>query len=60
MPDLEVSGQEEQGALRVHGPEEAIGALSIALGQAGVAILALSPELASLEDLFFRLTEEGT
>jgi ABC-2 type transport system ATP-binding protein len=58
MPDLEVSGQ-EQGALRVHGPEEAIGALSIALGQAGVAILALTPELASLEDLFFRLTEEA-
>jgi ABC-2 type transport system ATP-binding protein len=57
MPDLQVSGQ-EQGTLRVHGPEAAVGALSIALGEAGVAILALTPELASLEDLFFRLTEE--
>jgi ABC-2 type transport system ATP-binding protein len=34
-----------------------VGALSLALGQAGVGILALSPELATLEDLFFRLTE---
>jgi ABC-2 type transport system ATP-binding protein len=56
MPDLQVSSQ-EQGGLRVHGPEASIGALSIALGQAGVAILALTPELATLEDLFFRLTE---
>jgi hypothetical protein len=31
--------------------------LSLALGQAGVGILALTPELATLEDLFFRLTE---
>jgi ABC-2 type transport system ATP-binding protein len=38
--------------------EEAdVGALSLALGQAGIGILALSPELATLEDLFFRLTE---
>jgi ABC-2 type transport system ATP-binding protein len=34
-----------------------VGALSLALGAAGVGILALSPELATLEDLFFRLTE---
>jgi ABC-2 type transport system ATP-binding protein len=34
-----------------------VGALSIALGAAGVGILALTPELATLEDLFFRLTE---
>jgi hypothetical protein len=31
--------------------------MSLALGQAGVGILALTPELATLEDLFFRLTE---
>jgi ABC-2 type transport system ATP-binding protein len=38
--------------------EEAdVGALSLALGQAGVGIVALTPELATLEDLFFRLTE---
>ena len=37
--------------------ERDVGALSLALGRAGIAILALTPQLASLEDLFFRLTE---
>ena len=37
--------------------ESDVGALSLALGNAGVGILALTPELATLEDLFFRLTE---
>jgi ABC-2 type transport system ATP-binding protein len=37
--------------------ESHVGALSLALAQAGVGILALTPELATLEDLFFRLTE---
>src|SRR5437773_423125 len=37
--------------------ERAVGALSLALGRAGIAILTLTPELATLEDLFFRLTE---
>jgi ABC-2 type transport system ATP-binding protein len=37
--------------------EPAVGALSLALARAGVGILALAPELATLEDLFFRLTE---
>jgi hypothetical protein len=37
--------------------ESDVGALSLALGQAGVGILALTPELATLEDLFFRLTD---
>jgi ABC-2 type transport system ATP-binding protein len=36
-----------------------VGPLSLALGKAGVGILALTPELATLEDLFFRLTEDG-
>ena len=36
-----------------------MGGLSLALGQAGVAILSLTPELATLEDLFFRLTENN-
>jgi hypothetical protein len=36
-----------------------VGALSLALGRAGVGILSLTPELATLEDLFFRLTEDG-
>jgi ABC-2 type transport system ATP-binding protein len=37
--------------------EREVGALSLALASAGVGILALTPELATLEDLFFRLTE---
>ncbi len=38
--------------------EEHVAALSLALGAASVGILSLTPELATLEDLFFRLTEE--
>lgn len=38
--------------------EQHVGALSLALGVAGVGILALTPQLATLEDLFFRLTEQ--
>jgi ABC-2 type transport system ATP-binding protein len=34
-----------------------VGAVSLALAGAGIGILALTPELATLEDLFFRLTE---
>jgi ABC-2 type transport system ATP-binding protein len=37
--------------------ESDVGEFSLALGRAGVAILALTPELATLEDLFFNLTE---
>jgi ABC-2 type transport system ATP-binding protein len=37
--------------------EAHVGALSLALGRAGIGILTLSPEMATLEDLFFRLTE---
>jgi ABC-2 type transport system ATP-binding protein len=37
--------------------ETTVGELSLALARAGVGILALTPELATLEDLFFRLTE---
>jgi ABC-2 type transport system ATP-binding protein len=39
--------------------EREVGELSLALGRAGIGILALTPELATLEDLFFRLTEGG-
>ena len=38
--------------------ERAVGELSVELGRAGVGILALTRELATLEDLFFRLTDE--
>lgn len=43
--------------LRFSADEPAVAALSIALIEAGAAITALAPETASLEDLFFRLTE---
>jgi ABC-2 type transport system ATP-binding protein len=39
--------------------EHDVGELSLALAHAGIGILALTPELATLEDLFFRLTEGG-
>jgi ABC-2 type transport system ATP-binding protein len=37
--------------------EARVGELTLALARAGVGILSLTPELATLEDLFFRLTE---
>jgi ABC-2 type transport system ATP-binding protein len=46
-----------QHGLSFQADERHVGELSLALGDAGVAILALTPELATLEDLFFRLTE---
>ena len=39
--------------------ERDVGELSLALAHAGIGILTLTPELATLEDLFFRLTEGG-
>jgi ABC-2 type transport system ATP-binding protein len=43
--------------LTLQAQEHDVGELSLALAHAGIAILALTPELATLEDLFFRLTE---
>jgi ABC-2 type transport system ATP-binding protein len=45
------------GYVRLEADERDVGALSLQLGREGVAILALTPELATLEDLFFSLTE---
>ncbi len=53
IDDVRVSPLE----LRFTGTEEAAAALSIALVEAGLAIRALAPHAATLEDLFFRLTE---
>ena len=39
--------------------ERDVGELSLSLAREGIGILALTPELATLEDLFFRLTEGG-
>jgi ABC-2 type transport system ATP-binding protein len=44
--------------LEFQADERHVGELSLALGREGIGILALAPELATLEDLFFRLTGE--
>ena len=46
------------GALRFQADEDAVAALSIALGQARIGVTALVPETASLEELFLGLTED--
>jgi ABC-2 type transport system ATP-binding protein len=53
--DVRVDGHD----IRITANEEAVAQLSIALVEAGVGITALMPERATLEDLFFRLTEDG-
>jgi ABC-2 type transport system ATP-binding protein len=52
-----LNSQPSEHGLSFQAQESDVGPLSIALGAAGVGILALTPELATLEDLFFRLTE---
>ncbi len=47
----------EEGDLRFSADEDAVAALSLALGHAGIAITALVPETATLEELFLELTE---
>ncbi|HEU4977522.1 MAG TPA: ABC transporter ATP-binding protein [Solirubrobacteraceae bacterium] len=50
----------EGGGLRFRAAEEAaVGALSVALVEAGALVLELTPRHATLEDLFFSLTEGG-
>jgi len=48
-----------EGGISLQADETRVGELSLALARAGIGILALKPELATLEDLFFRLTESG-
>ena len=56
QPGVErVSGNE--AGVGFEADEQAVAALSLALARAGIGILVLMPELATLEDLFFRLTE---
>ena len=47
------------GELRVGADEASIERLSVALGKAGIGVRALIPQEATLEELFFRLTEGG-
>ena len=44
------------GDLRFTADDEAVAALSVALGRAGVAFTALAPENVSLEELFLGMT----
>jgi ABC-2 type transport system ATP-binding protein len=56
---IEFASEGEHGGVTFQAEEPDVAGLSLALGQAGVGILSLTPELATLEDLFFRLTEDG-
>ena len=56
QPQLVHASAGEHG-VSFQGDERAVAELSLALGRAGVGILTLTPELATLEDLFFGLTE---
>jgi ABC-2 type transport system ATP-binding protein len=56
QPGIEHAAIGEHG-IGLQAQESDVGALSLALARAGIGILALTPELATLEDLFFRLTE---
>jgi ABC-2 type transport system ATP-binding protein len=56
QPGIESVRAGEHG-LGFQADEQHVGALSLALAAAGIGILALAPELATLEDLFFHLTE---
>jgi ABC-2 type transport system ATP-binding protein len=58
QPGVEGAVLGEHG-LAFQANERDVGELSLAVADAGVGILALTPELATLEDLFFRLTEGG-
>jgi len=50
-------GDDAEDAIRLRAEESAVAELSIALGEAGVGLKLLANEQATLEDLFFRLTE---
>ena len=53
VSDVRTSG----GDLHFAADDDAVAALSLALGQAGIGITALVPETATLEELFLHLTE---
>ena len=53
VEDVELEGDE----IVFRADEEAVAALSIALGQARIGVTALVPQRASLEELFLGLTD---
>ncbi len=58
QPGVEHARAGEHGLL-FQADERSVGALSLTLGRSGIGILTLTPELATLADLFFRLTEDS-
>ena len=56
-PELRVSSKSTPTDLVSEADHAAVSALSLALTESGALIRELSPRHASLEDLFFRLTE---
>jgi ABC-2 type transport system ATP-binding protein len=58
QPGIDGAHLGEHG-LSFQAEERNVGELSLALARGGIGILALAPELATLEDLFFRLTEQA-
>jgi ABC-2 type transport system ATP-binding protein len=58
QPQIHGARAGEHG-IELEADETHVAALSLALAAAGVGIVALAPELATLEDLFFRLTERA-
>jgi hypothetical protein len=59
QPGIEEVREEPRGGLLFRAVDEAaVGGLSTALAESGAPLLELSPRRASLEDLFFQLTED--
>jgi ABC-2 type transport system ATP-binding protein len=52
-----IEARAEDGGLRLTGAEDAVAALTVELGRAGIGVTALVPQTASLEELFFDMTE---
>ena len=53
----EIAGAPRGGLVFTAATEAAVGELTLALAESGALVLELSPRQATLEDLFFRLTE---
>jgi ABC-2 type transport system ATP-binding protein len=58
QPGIEVVATSETGLAFKASDESAVAALSVALAESGAPILELTPRQATLEDLFFQLTED--
>jgi hypothetical protein len=58
QPGIADAGPAEHGGIAFHATAEAaVGELSLALAEAHALVLELAPNRATLEDLFFALTE---